>query len=433
MSRNTAQGSSGNVHILFFTENFPPECNAPAVRTHAHCREWVEAGHKVTIITCAPNFPQGAVHPGYKNALRSVEEVDGIEVIRVWSYIAANKGFVRRILDQLSYMICAAIAAFMVKRVDVVIGTSPQFFALCAARFVAKIKGVPFIAEIRDLWPASIKAVGALSDGFVYRQLVKLESYLYQRADHIVVVTQAQKDHLVHRGIEEAKVSVVINGADTSILYPRPRDVRLQTEHGLQDNFVVGYIGTIGMAHALETVLEAARHQALNNGGARFHFLFVGSGAYKERLKQHAQRLGLTNVTFVGMQPQYRIADFYSLLDVAVVHLRDTPEFRKVLPSKLFECMAMGIPVLHGVNGYSADFVSEAKAGVIFESENVVGLAESLTELAQDDNRLQQLGANGLKAARRFDRKQLARRMLTTVERCVDQNRVGESEPRGIV
>ncbi|MCB1637067.1 MAG: hypothetical protein KDI51_20935, partial [Xanthomonadales bacterium] len=148
------------MHILFLSDNFPPEVNAPASRTFEHCREWVRAGHKVTVITCAPNFPKGKVFEGYRNRLWQRERMDGIEVIRVWSYITANEGFTRRILDYLSYMFMAILAGPFVRRIELVVGTSPQFFTACAAYVVSRYRRVPYVFELRDLWPESIKAVG---------------------------------------------------------------------------------------------------------------------------------------------------------------------------------------------------------------------------------------------------------------------------------
>src|SRR5438128_785545 len=149
------------MHILFLSDNFAPEANAPASRTHEHCKVWVEAGHDVTVITCAPNFPKGEVFAGYRNAWRQEERIDGIRVVRVWSYITANEGFARRILDYLSFMVTAAIAAPTVRGADIVVGTSPQFFTAWAAWFTGALKRRPFVFELRDLWPESIRAVGA--------------------------------------------------------------------------------------------------------------------------------------------------------------------------------------------------------------------------------------------------------------------------------
>ena len=155
------------MHILFLTDNFPPEVNAPASRAFEHCREWVKAGHQVTVLTCAPNFPKGKVFGGYRNSLYQSEVIDDMRVIRVWSYITANEGFVKRILDYQSFMVTATLASPFVRGVDIVVGTSPQFFTACAAYVVSRMKRVPFLFELRDLWPESIRAVGAMKDSAV--------------------------------------------------------------------------------------------------------------------------------------------------------------------------------------------------------------------------------------------------------------------------
>jgi len=179
------------MHILFLTDNFPPEVNAPASRTFEHCREWVRSGEQVTVITCAPNFPKGRVYDGYRNRIWQTEDMDGVRVVRVWSYVTANEGFTKRILDYQSFMVSATIAAIFVPRVEVVIGTSPQFFTVCAAWAVSALKRIPFVFELRDIWPESIKAVGALQDSALLRLLEHIELFLYRHADRIVSVTRS--------------------------------------------------------------------------------------------------------------------------------------------------------------------------------------------------------------------------------------------------
>ena len=200
--------------ILFLTDNFPPETNAPASRTFEHAREWVQAGHQVTIITCAPNFPKGEVFAGYRNRLWQSEMLDGIRVIRVWSYITANEGFAKRTLDYLSFMVSSFIASFLVRKVDLIIGTSPQFFTAVSAWGCSTFKRVPFVFELRDLWPESIKAVGAVKDSNFIQLFEALEMFLYRRAARIVSVTQSFKKNLVRRGIDGSKIDVVTNGVD---------------------------------------------------------------------------------------------------------------------------------------------------------------------------------------------------------------------------
>ena len=404
------------MHLLFLSDNFPPEVNAPASRTFEHCREWVAAGQRVTVITCAPNFPQGKVFDGYRNALWQVEDMAGIRVIRVWTYITANQGFVKRILDYQSFMAAAALAALFVRGVDVVLGTSPQLFTACAAYVVSRVKRIPFVFELRDLWPESIRAVGAISDSRLLDLLERLELFLYRKAARIVSVTHSFKRNLVGRGIAAEKISIVTNGVDTRRFRPQPPDAALEKELGLTGKFVAGYIGTHGMAHALETLLEAAQYLQDNPAGHNIHLLFLGDGANKQKLVAQAKAMGLANVLFIDSVPKDQVVRYWSLLDVSIIHLKKTALFTTVIPSKLFECMGMGIPVLHGVAGESAGIVEREDCGLVFEPENAEALCAGLLAMqSQRDLRLR-CSQNGLAAAGRYDRKELALLMLREIQ-----------------
>jgi glycosyltransferase involved in cell wall biosynthesis len=408
-----------NKHILFLTDNFPPEVNAPANRTYEHCRKWVEAGHTVTVITCAPNFPKGELFPGYRNRPWQRETMSGIRLIRVWTYITANKGFFRRTLDYMSFMASATVASLFVSRVDVVIGTSPHIFTPCAAFVVGWLKRVPFVFELRDLWPASIRAVGAMKDSLLLRALERLEMFLYRRAARIVSVTQSFKLDLVRRGIESAKIVVVTNGVDTERFRPRPRNARLAASLGLRDKFVAGYIGTHGMAHALHTLLEAAARLRNDPAGRGIAFVFLGDGAEKANLERQAQSMGLDNVRFLDTVARDEVPEFWSLLDVAIVHLKRSEVFKTVIPSKLFEAMSMGIPVLLGVEGEAAEMVRREACGRVFEPENADALCAHLLDLSGQPAVREHYRRNALNARANYDRAILAQRMLSEIEAIV--------------
>lgn len=414
------------MHILFLSDNFPPEVNAPASRTHEHCRLWVQAGHRVTVVTCAPNFPKGQVFGGYRNWLWQRETIDGIRVIRVWSFITANAGFALRIADYLSYAVMATLASLFVRDVDVVIGTSPQFFTACAAWAAGGLKRRPWVFELRDLWPESIQAVGAMKPSRVIGALERLELFLYRRAARIVSVTHSFREKLAERGIDPAKVDVVTNGVDISRFSPRPKDEDLTRQLGLQGRFVAGYIGTHGMAHALETLLEAAARLQVAAPG-RFHFILLGDGARKAELKALAVRLALGNVSFIDSVSKDEVARYWSLLDVSIIHLRRTELFTTVIPSKLFECMGMALPVLHGVAGESAGIVERERVGLVFEPENVDQLVQGLLRLADDGVLRRACREAGLLAARRYDRKELALQMLRSVEQVAARGGTGST------
>lgn len=407
------------MHILFLTDNFPPEVNAPASRTFEHCREWVKAGHQVTVITCVPNFPQGKVFEGYSNRLWQREEMAGIRVIRVWSYITANEGFIRRVLDYQSFMMSAFLAALFVRRVDVVIGTSPQFFTVCAAYAVSRCKRIPFVFELRDLWPESIKAVGAMQESAVIRLLERLELFLYRKAARIVSVTHSFKKKLIERGIDADKISVVTNGVDMSRFKPMVKDEILLQELRLEGKFVAGYVGTHGLAHHLETLLDAAEKIRRLPEGSTFHFILLGDGARKQALKDEAARRKLDNVTFIDSVPKDQVARYWSLLDVSIIHLKKTDLFTTVIPSKLFECMGMGLPVLHGVAGESADIVRDERAGIVFEPENADELVAHLKSLQKDRAAYEGYRTHSLEAAKKYDRKAMAMKMLDVITQSV--------------
>lgn len=405
------------VRILFISDNFPPEVNAPASRTYEHCRHWARAGHFVTVITCAPNFPKGKVFSGHRNALWSVEHIDGIRVVRVWSYITANEGFVRRVIDHVSFMVSATVASLFVGRQDVVIATSPQFFAACAGWIVGALKRCPFIFELRDIWPESIKAVGVMGDSWIFRRLEKLEMFLYRRATRIVAVTHSFRRSLVARGIDGRKIDVVTNGVEPSQFSPRPKDGDLILDLGLDGYFVAGYIGTHGLAHGLDTLLDAAAILQKCEGGTPVRMLFLGDGAAKAHLKARAKAMGLRNTLFLDSVPKSEVSRCWSLLDVSIIHLKGDDLFSTVIPSKLFECMGMGIPVLLGVRGESAEIVRTEGVGAVFEPEDAQALADLLVELAAHQDRLSRWRENCLSAARKYDRSVLAGVMLDVIAR----------------
>lgn len=404
------------MHILFLTDNFPPETNAPASRTFEHAREWVAAGHKVTVITCAPNFPHGKVFNGYRNRLWQQEDMAGIRVIRVWSYMTGNEGFALRTLDFISFMFAGFIAALFVRKPDIIVGTSPQFFTVCAAYMAGTLKRVPWVFELRDIWPESIRTVGAIKESKVLDILERIEIFLYSRADRIVSVTRSFKRSLVSRGIPANKIDVVTNGVDLSRFAPRPKDDQLLHALQLPGKFIAGYIGTHGMAHGLDTLLDAAKLVAAQPGGHRFHFILLGDGANKTELVTRARAEQIENITFINSVSKDLVVKYWSLLDVSIIHLRKTPLFKTVIPSKLFECMAMGIPVLHCVKGESAAIVCDEDIGILVEPESAEDLARSLLRLERDKALHQRLAENGPQAAAKYDRGALATKMLGVLE-----------------
>ena len=411
------------MNILFLTENFPPETNAAATRVFERARYWVAWGHRVTVITCAPNFPRGKLFPGYRNRWRQSEDVEGIRVVRVKTFITKNEGVVLRTLDFLSFMFTGLAAGLREGRPDVVAATSPQFFAAVAGWAVGELRRIPFVFELGDLWPASIVAVGAMHQSVPLKWLERLELFLYRRSASVVALTAAFKENLTARGTPAGKIAVVINGVDLSRYAPRSRDKELADTWDLDGCFVVGYVGTHGMAHGLRNVLDTADRLRRETG---LRFILAGSGAERSQLMAEARRRRLENVIFVPPQPKERMPAVWSLCDVALVHLRNSPVFREVIPSKMFEAMGMGLPILVAApEGEASRIVADDGAGLWVPAEDPVALAEAVLKLRKSDATRRDFAKRSLAAAPLHTRERQAKQMIEVL-RMVSAGRGGE-------
>ncbi len=402
------------MNILFLADNYPPETNAAATRVSERAAYWAAWGHRVTVITSFPNFPQGKIHDGFRNDWYGEETRDGVRVIRVKTFIAANRGTVLRMLDFLSFMVMAVVIGAFLPRPDVVAATSPQFFAAVAGWLLGLRFRRPFVFELGDIWPASIIAVGAMRPSFGLRLMEGLELFLYRRSAAIVALTRAFKTNLTGRGIPADKIAVVRNGVDLSRYRPTPRDEALAAQWGLSGKFVIGYIGTHGMAHGLTNVLNAAgrlRHRD------DIRFLLVGDGAERPMLLDERERRGLTNVVMMPMQPKAEMCRIWSLCDAALIHLRDSPVFAEVIPSKIFEAMAMGLPLLAVIPmGEAAEIVTTHGAGLWVPPEDPPAFAQAAERLADDGALRAGLAAASLNAAPQHTRQRQAEEMIQVLE-----------------
>ncbi len=403
--------------ILFLADNFPPERNAQASRVYERACYWREWGHAVTVVTGFPNFPEGRLFPGYKNNLRQASTLDGIRVVRVKTFIAPNRGKLLRIIDFLSYMVSAILFGALENRPDVVVATSPQLFAAVAGWALSLVHRVPFVMEISDLWPDSIVAVGAMKRSVAVGCLEKLELFLYARAKRIVALTGPFKENLVGRQVCGQKIDVVQNGVDLKRYAPRTRDADFAKLLGLSPHhFVIGYIGTLGMAHALDNVLDAA---ALITDSA-IRFLLLGPGAEREQLASKVRRLGLKNVIVAPPEPKHRMCSVWSLCDVALVHLKNAPLFQTVIPSKIFEAMAIGLPILlASPPGEARDIIQRECCGLAIRPENPEELAAAARLLADDPGKREYFASRSRLAARKYTRERQARDMLFALDKAL--------------
>ena len=397
------------MRILFLTDNFPPETNAPATRTYEHCLKWINMGYKVTVITCFPNFPKGKVFEGYSNKLYQKENIDGITVIRVWSYITINSGFVKRIIDYVSYALTSFLFGLFVKT-DLIIATSPQFFTAISGRMLSLFKRVRWVMEVRDLWPDSIAAVGSMnksSKAFII--LKKIEHHLYLSASKIVVVTDSFKKYVIkdHQIIPK-KVGVFKNGVLISnFKKPKPNAlVALKESLGLKNKIIISYLGTHGLAHELKFILESI--SKIPNPD--LHFLFIGDGAEKENLIKYSKTLHSKNFTFLESVTKSEIPLYIEISDYSLVNLKKSDEFKNVIPSKIFENIAMYKPILLGVEGESKELIDDYEVGVCFEPENKESFLNAVNDIQKLDRESFKVNCNKMLAD--FDRNNIAENLI---------------------
>jgi glycosyltransferase involved in cell wall biosynthesis len=415
------------VKILYVCQYFPPEMGAPAARAVELARHWARSGHDVTVLTGFPNHPTGAVPPEWRPRLRNLvyrETVDGIHVVRTWLLPLPNRKSYERILNYSSFCVSAALRGLELRRPDVVIATSPQLLVGLAGWWIALWQRVPFVFEVRDLWPESLAAVGmGKENSLLHRVLGGIAGFLYHHADRIVPVTPAFKQHIVqHWGIAAQKIDVVENGVETDLFSSDPAADQLRRSLDLENKFVVAYIGTLGMAHGLDTLIDAATR--LQATAPEIAFLLVGEGADKERILALARERKLQNLRVVDQQPRERVPAFISAADACAVLLKKSDLFKTVIPTKMLEFMACARPVLLGVDGQARQLLEEAKGGVFVEPENANALIEAITALAKDSCLRKKYGANARAyVLEKCSREKTAMQYLAVLEDVIDRSK----------
>jgi colanic acid biosynthesis glycosyl transferase WcaI len=399
------------VKILYVSQYFPPEMGAPAARVAELSRYWAQDRHEVTVLTGFPNHPTGVVPAEYHRKFRRLvarEKIDGVNVVRTWLLPFPNRRTYERMLNYSSFCVSAAATGLFTERPDVVIASSPQLLVGLSGWWLARCKRSRFVLEVRDLWPESLAAVGVgNADSLMYRALARIAGFLYRNSDHIVVVTPAFKEYLIkHWRVAPQKISVVENGVEAETFSPKAES-NLRTELGADGKFVVSYIGTMGNAHGLEALVEAAVQ--LQNSAPGVLFLLVGEGAEKEALVSLARSRGLANLRFVDQQSREKIPAYICASDACVVLLKKNEIFKTVIPSKMLEFMSCARPVILGVEGQARKILEEADAGIFIEPENPSELAEAVLRLSGDQQLREKLGRNGRRhVLQHFSRRQTA-------------------------
>jgi colanic acid biosynthesis glycosyl transferase WcaI len=410
------------VKILYVSQYFPPEMGAPAARAAELARHWAQSGHHVSVLTGFPNHPTGVVPEEWRSRLHRLiyqEKNDGVDVFRTWLWPLPNRKAHERMRNYASFCVSAALRGLTLPRPDVVIATSPQLLVGLAGWWLGFTRQVPFVFEVRDLWPESLTAVGVGSeDSLLHHALAAIAGFLYRKADLIVVVTPAFREYLIERWrVPPEKIAVVENGVEADLFAPLPEASKqaLRGQLNAAGKYLVCYIGTMGMAHGLETLLDAAGQ--LRHHNPEVFFLLVGEGAEKERIKSLAQERGLANILFLDQQPREKIPAFISASDACLVLLKKTDIFKTVIPTKMLEFMSCARPVILGVDGQARQIIEDAGAGLVIEPENAAALTQAIRYLASHVEIGAALGQKGREyILQHFSRRQTAEKYIQILE-----------------
>ncbi|GMR25124.1 MAG: glycosyltransferase family 4 protein [Ignavibacteria bacterium] len=393
--------------ILLITEYFPPEIGAGSNRAFELSKRWIEKGASVTVITGFPDYPDGIIPDEYKNYKFLQEEYQGINVIRTYTVAAPNRGILKRVISFSSFMFSSVIQGTKAShKQDILMATSPPFSVGIAGYIISRLKRIPFVFEVRDLWPESIIQLGQLRNKFIIKILESIERFLYKKSIHIVPVAESTIAVLKEKGISKSKITVIKNGVNLNEVISQQKDGELRAKLGLNRKTIVSYIGTLGLSHALDKVLETAK---LLSKKKELGFLIIGDGAERENLLKKSRQYDLQNVCFIKKVEKEKIASYYSVSDILLVPLKDLPIFKKVIPSKLFEIMAFEKPILISVDGEARSVVESANSGIYVNPEDPNDLKEKILYLVDNSELAAELGRNGRKFVEEyFDRQKLA-------------------------
>ena len=404
------------MHILLIHQAFAALDEPGGTRHHELARHLAKQGHQVTIIASPVSYLTGTTEK--KNSRKRTDDL-GVTIIRSYTLPALHRSFIWRVFSFFSFMISSFINGLFVKKVDLVWGTTPPIFQGPTAWLLAQLKGVPFLLEVRDLWPAFAIAVGVLKNKFLIRLSEWLEGFLYKHADQVIVNSPGFIDHVRSRGADQ--VTQIPNGADPNMFDPDANGRSFREKHDLEEKFIILYAGAHGMSNDLKVVLDAAAHLKNND---EIRIVLLGSGKEKPHLQTLAKEKGLSNVLFILPVPKLEMREALAAADACLAILKPIEMYKTTYPNKVFDYMAAGRAVILAIDGVIRDVVESANAGIFIPPGDPQALAEAVKTLASNPKKCRRLGENGREMIeKKFSREELADEftaLLETLRRTYD-------------
>jgi len=410
--------------LLLLTEYFPPEIGAGSIRASEFATRWSERAN-VTVLTAFPNYPQGIIPKQYRWKIFSKELKDTYTIIRSFIIPAANTGILKRLISYLTFMASSFFQGlFIIGKQDIIIASSPPLFVGIAAYLISRVKRMPYILELRDLWPDILIEMGHLNNKFLIYLFKKIEFFLYKNSLHIVTVSPRVKEIIRNSGISGNKLSVITNGVNLDF-FSRNHKVKYKINHISKGKFIVSYMGTLAYQYGLDNVLETAK---LLKDREDILFLLVGEGPQKKEIKDKIEHSNLINVKLFDSVPLDQVRDYYTQVDIVLIPLRNLPLLESTIPVKLLESMAMEIPVIINANGVARDIMQAGKAGVYAEPDNPQKLMEKILYLYESGDIRKQMGKQGREHIKKhYDREKLANDYLALIDSLMNNKDISDS------
>ncbi len=409
------------MRILLLGDTYLPERAAGATRASELAMRWREKGHVVTVVSGNPHYPTGRIFPGYSNRLLSHDVIEGIPVERVFTVPYTRDSIAKRVVNQILFGFVPALMD-RVGETDIVVASSPPLTIGVPGWLMARRRRVPFVFDVRDLYPEAALAYGVLREGLVARMFRALASFIYRRADRLVIASRFWAGMVATQGVPAGKIHVIHNGANVERFRPTSKNKLIRAKYGIpEEDFLFGYVGLLGRAHGARVIVEAAEKLRDNAG---VHLLLVGEGADKVWMQSRAREAGLTNITFAPSVPAAEVPTILNACDGGLATLRAVDFTRGAIPVKIFELMACGLPVVLAGHGETEEIVRAAGAGLVVPCEDGAKLAGALIALARDRNMARSMGEQGRAfVEQNFSRRMLADRFETVLEEAVTVRR----------
>lgn len=394
--------------ILILTQYFPPEVGAPQNRLFELAVRLQKKDAEITVLTAMPNYPQMKIQEKYKGKFRDYEDMEGVKVYRSWIFVSTSKSVPLRLLNYFSFVWSSFWSGlFRLGKFDYILCESPPLFLGISAYLLKKIKRAKLIFNVSDLWPESAEKLNIVTNNLFLQAAYRLEEFLYKKSEIITGQTQGIVKNISTR-FPEKKVYWLPNGADLNYFSSENVVSKFREENNFSNSdFILLYAGILGHAQGLEVILEAAK---ILHDKRDIKFILLGSGPEKERLLSIKNGFKLENIFFFETVPKREMREIIIACDAAVIPLKKLDLFKGAIPSKIFESLAMGNPILLGVDGEAKElFIDNGKCGLFFEPENSNMLASQILKLYHNPEMAKSLGQNGIKyVSIYFDRDKIA-------------------------